>query len=105
MSIVRDLERILAAGLLVLVILLAGNAWLQNKRTQAAQENYQAAAGDARAATVYVTAHKAVQKQREVKNVEVERALAESPEWAAGPVPDDVAGLLRHPSGTTTAVP
>lgn len=105
MSIVRDIERALAGVLLALVVCLAAYAWWQGQRLETVTQDYRQAAGDARAATVYVTAHKAAQKEKEAKNVEVEARLEEHRDWADAPVPDDVAGLLRHRTGTTRAVP
>lgn len=105
MSIVRDIERVLAGVLLALVMVLGTYAWIKSRQAEAVQQNYQQAAGDARAATTYVAAHKAAQKEKEAKHAEVEARLEDHRDWADSPVPDDVAGLLRHRTGTTSAVP
>lgn len=105
MSIARKLEMILAALLMGAVLLLGFRAWVESRRADTAQENYQAAAGDARAATVYVKAYKEVAEARRKKDAEVETVLGSEREWADAPVPVDVADLLRNPEGTTRAVP
>lgn len=105
MSIVRDIERGLAGLLLVVAIVLAGFAWFNAKRVEQVQQQYQHAAADVRAGTVYTVERKRIDKQREVKNGEVEAVLQARSDWSDAPVPDDVADILRHPSGTTRAVP
>lgn len=105
MSIVRDAQRLLSAALFALVAALVVYGWYQGKRADARQEAVQVATGDARAATVYVTAHKEAIKEKGKKDAETTEVLARHSEWADAPLPDDVAGLLRHPTGTTRAVP
>lgn len=105
MSIVRKLEIILAALLLAAVGILGFRVWVASHRADTAQENYQAAAGDARAATEYIKVYKEVAEQRRTKDAEVENALGEHRDWADEPVPVDVADLLRNAEGTTRAVP
>lgn len=105
MSIVRDAQRMLSGALFVLVVALAGYGWYQGKRADAQQVAAQVATGDARAATVYVTAHKAAIQSKEKKDAETAAVLARNVEWADAPLPGDVADLLRHPTGTTRAVP
>ncbi|HDS1002004.1 TPA: hypothetical protein QDZ36_002530 [Stenotrophomonas maltophilia] len=105
MSIVRDIERGLAGLLLIVAIGLGAFAWFNAKRVEQAQQQYQHAAADARAGTVYTVERKSIDRQREVKNAEVETALRGHSEWADAPVPDDVADILRHSSGSTRAVP
>ncbi|WP_155616047.1 hypothetical protein [Xanthomonas translucens] len=105
MYIVRNIQLLLGGLLLALVLFLGFRAYLADRRATQAQENYQAAAGDAQAATVYVQAHKEVVKQRRVKDEQVEKVLSANAAWDSEPVPDDVGQLLRHPSGATRAVP
>lgn len=102
---IRVVERWLAGLLLLLVMFFAGRAWFAHQESMRAQAQYQGAAADAGAATAYVAAYKAVQKQREEKDAQVARALDAHEEWADAPVPDDVADLLRNGQGTTRAVP
>lgn len=105
MYIARKLELLFGGLLLVCVLALGGKAWIDSKRLDAVQESYQAASGDARAATVYVEAYKEVAEQRRKKDAQVESVLESNRVWADEPVPDDVADLLRHPTGTARAVP
>ena len=105
MYFVRNVQLLFGGLLLAVVLFLGFRAYLADRRATTAQENYQAAAGDAQAATVYVQAHKEVQQQRRVKDEQVEKVLSAHAEWDDQPVPDDVADLLRHPSGSTRAVP
>lgn len=105
MSIVRDIERGLAGLLLLVAMGLGAFAWFNAQRVEHVQQQYQHAAADARAGTVYTVERKSIDKQREVKNAEVEAVLQARSDWSDGPVPDDVADILRHSSGSTRAVP
>lgn len=105
MSIARKIEVILAAILMAAVLILGARAWIDRGKADRAQENYQAAAGDSRAATAYIEAYKEVAQERRTKDAKVETVLQAEREWSDAPVPADVADLLRNSEGTTRAVP
>lgn len=105
MSIVRKLEMALGIALLAAVAFLAVEVGVYRMKARTAQENYQVASGDAKAAGVYIDAYKRVEKQRSATDAKVESTLEANGDWADAPVPDDVADLLRHPTGSTSAVP
>lgn len=101
----RTIELYLGTALLALILGLAGYSWYEHHRVDNKQESLQSATGDAYAHETYATGYKKVVEQRKTDEQEVRAVLARNPEWSDDVVPDDVADLLRHDSGSTSAVP
>lgn len=105
MSIFRKIE-LMVGGLLLLAVLLlsAYSMHLRNSRANV-QQDYQQASGNASAGTTAARELKTVVIEKEEAHAALNSALEANRTWAAEPVPDDVAALLRHHSGASRAVP
>lgn len=88
---------------LVVVLFVVGFGFLvysqfSHKASVRADEIAAVQTGNAAAATVHEAKAIQVYHEREKSNVEVEKVLQASPDWAAEPLPDAAADLLRnHP--------
>lgn len=102
---IRNIERVIAV--LIILLIAAGSlryCYLDSQKEQAKQ---QAALSEGRAdaAEEYSSGLKTIIIEREASDARVQQVLEANPEYSGQPVPRDVADLLRHPSGSTRAVP
>ena len=101
----KNIERVFA----ILIILLIAAGSLRychlDRQKEAAKQEASLQTGRADAAEEYSSGLRTIIIEREASDARVQQALEANPEYSGQPVPSDVADLLRHPSGSTRAVP
>lgn len=95
----------IVGGLLLAVLAWAIYGKYQSSRAESFKEDAQQYAGNAKAHEVAAVEYRTIITERKKADEDLDRALERNPEWADGPVPSDVADLLRHDSGSARAVP
>lgn len=89
----------------ILLIAVSGFAYYSDTRLKATTSKLETASANAKAYEEYAAKAEVVHKKETIRNEQVQAAVEANPEWADLPLPDDVASLLRHPTGATQAVP
>lgn len=104
-SLARKIELAIGALLLVTVVALAAQVWIARTRVGVTKEELHVASADLGAVDVHTGEMKIYYRDREIKNVQVTKAIEANPDWASVELPDDVADQLRHSSGASRAIP
>jgi hypothetical protein len=97
-SIRANVELILGAIILSVILFLCGRYVYMSWKSDSLEAQNDVLTSDAEADQVYVREYKTVITEREAKNEQVDRALERNRDWADEPLPDDVADILRDPA-------
>lgn len=104
-SLARKVELFIGGLLLITVVVLAVQVWMARHKADVVKEELHVASADLGAADVHTKEMRIYYRDREIKNVQVTKAIEANPDWASVELPDDVADQLRNSSGTERAVP
>ncbi|MBD4920674.1 hypothetical protein GUF71_21715 [Xanthomonas citri pv. citri] len=104
-SLARKVELFIGGLLLLTVVVLVVQVLMARHSADVTKEELHVASADLGAADVHAQEMKIYYRDREIKNVQVTKAIEANPDWASVELPDDVADQLRNSAGTAREIP